>query len=199
MKGTEKIIAHIRADGDAEAKKIIDAASKQAEEKRAESFKAALSEYEKLMQSGNAECEDILSGSRRIAEMEAKKSVLSVKQEMISAAFDAAREEIVNMPRDKYTQFLARMAAEAAASGMEEIVLNARDKAEVGKSVCKAANELLSAKGTPGRLTVSEDTADISGGVIVRFGGIETNCSIDALIRQRRSGLSTEVAAALFE
>lgn len=199
MKGTEKIIAHIRADGDAEAKKIIDAASKQAEEKRAESFKAALSEYEKLMQAGNAECEDILSGSRRIAEMEAKKSVLSVKQEMISAAFDAAREEIVNMPRDKYTQFLARMAAEAAASGMEEIVLNARDKAEVGKSVCKAANELLSAKGTPGELTVSEDTADISGGVIVRFGGIETNCSIDALIRQRRSGLSTEVAAALFE
>lgn len=163
MKGTEKIIAHIRADGDAEAKKIIDAASKQAEEKRAESFKAALSEYEKLMQAGNAECEDILSGSRRIAEMEAKKSVLSVKQEMISAAFDAAREEIVNMPRDKYTQFLARMAAEAAASGMEEIVLNARDKAEVGKSVCKAANELLSAKGTPGKLTVSEDTADISG------------------------------------
>ncbi len=199
MKGTEKIIAHIRADGDAEAKKIIDAASKQAEEKRAESFKAALSEYEKLMQAGNAECEDILSGRRRIAEMEAKKSVLSVKQEMISAAFDAAREEIVNMPRDKYTQFLARMAAEAAASGMEEIVLNARDKAEVGKSVCKAANELLSAKGTPGKLTVSEDTADISGGVIVRFGGIETNCSIDALIRQRRSGLSTEVAAAMFE
>ena len=199
MKGTEKIIAHIRADGDAEAKKIIDAASKQAEDKRAESFKAALSEYEKLMQAGNAECEDILSGSRRIAEMEAKKSVLSVKQEMISAAFDAAREEIVNMPRDKYTQYLARMAAEAAASGMEEIVLNARDKAEVGKSVCKAANELLSAKGTPGKLTVSEDTADISGGVIVRFGGIETNCSIDALIRQRRSGLSTEVAAAMFE
>lgn len=199
MKGTEKIIAHIRADGDAEAKKIIDAASKQAEEKRAESFKAALSEYEKLMQAGNAECEDILSGSRRIAEMEAKKSVLSVKQEMISAAFDAAREEIVNMPRDKYTQFLARMAAEAAVSGMEEIVLNARDKAEVGKAVCKAANELLSAKGTPGKLTVSEETADISGGVIVRFGGIDTNCSIDALIRQRRSGLSTEVAAALFE
>lgn len=199
MKGTEKIIAHIRADGDAEAKKILDAAAKQAEEIRAASFKEALSEYERLMEAGNAECEDILSGSRRIAEMEAKKSVLSVKQEMISAAFDAAREEIVNMPRDKYTQFLARMAAEAAASGMEEIVLNARDKAEVGKSVCKAANELLSAKGTPGKLTVSEDTADISGGVIVRFGGIETNCSIDALIRQRRSGLSTEVAAAMFE
>ena len=199
MKGTEKIIAHIRADGDAQAKKIIDEASKQAEELRAESFKAALAEYEKLMQAGNAECEDILSGSRRIAEMEAKKSVLSVKQEMVASAFDAARSEIVNMPRDKYTQFLARMAADAASTGEEEILLNESDRKELGKAVCKAANELLSAKGVPGRLTLSEDTADISGGVIVRFGGIETNCSIDALIRQRRSGLSTEVAAAMFE
>ncbi len=199
MKGTEKIIAHIRADGDAEAKRIIDAASKRAEEIRAESFKEALSEYEKLMQTGNTECEDILSGSRRIAEMEAKKSVLSVKQEMVASAFDAAREEIVNMPRDEYAQFLARMAADAATIGEEEMLLNEADKKELGKAVCKAANELLSAKGVPGRLTLSEDTADISGGVIVRFGGIETNCSIDALIRQRRSGLSTEVAAVLFE
>ncbi len=199
MKGTEKIIAHIRADGDAEAKRIIDAASKQAEEIRAESFKEALSEYEKLMQTGNTECEDILSGSRRIAEMEAKKSVLSVKQEMVASAFDAAREEIVNMPRDEYAQFLARMAADAATIGEEEMLLNEADKKALGKAVCKAANELLSAKGVPGRLTLSEDTADISGGVIVRFGGIETNCSIDALIRQRRSGLSTEVAAVLFE
>lgn len=199
MKGTEKIIAHIRADGDAQAKKIIDEASKQAEELRAESFKAALAEYEKLMQAGNAECEDILSGSRRIAEMEAKKSVLSVKQEMVASAFDAARSEIVNMPRDKYTQFLARMAADAASTGEEEILLNESDRKELGKAVCKAANELLSAKGVPGRLILSEDTADICGGVIIRCGGIETNCSIDALIRQCRSGLSTEVAAVLFE
>ena len=199
MKGTEKIIAHIRADGDAQAKKIIDEASTQAEELRAESFKAALAEYEKLMQAGNAECEDILSGSRRIAEMEAKKSVLSVKQEMVASAFDAARSEIVNMPRDKYTQFLARMAADAASTCEEEILLNESDRKELGKAVCKAANELLSAKGVPGGLTLSEDTADICGGVIIRCGGIETNCSIDALIRQCRSGLSTEVAAVLFE
>lgn len=199
MKGTEKIIAHIRADGDAEAKKITEAASKQAEEIRAESFKKALEEYEKLMQSGNAECEDILSGSRRIAEMEAKKSVLALKQEMVSSAFDAACGEIVNMPRDKYTQFLARMAAEASSNGQEEILLNESDRKELGRAVCKAANELVAEKGLHGGLTLSEDTADISGGLIVRFGGIETNCSIDALIRKLRGALSAEVAAVLFE
>lgn len=199
MKGTEKIIAHIKADGEAEAQKIVAAAKQQAEAVRAESFKAALAEHDGIVAAGNAECQSILSGSRRIAEMEAKKSVLALKQEMVEAAFAAARGAIADMPRDKYTQFLARMAAEAATTGEEELILNPADRAEVGKAVCKAANELASAKGIPGKLSLSEETADIAGGVIVRFGGIETNCSIDALIRQRRSGLSTDVAAVLFE
>ncbi len=199
MKGTEKIIAHIRADADTAAKKTIDEAAAEAEKIRAESFKAALTEYERLIKQGDAECEDILSGSRRIAEMEAKKSVLAVKQEMIEAAFRAARERMLNMPREDYAQFLARMAASASANGTEEIVLNARDKAELGKAVCKKANELLTAEGKLGKLTLSEDTADISGGVIVRFGGIETNCGIDALIRQQRSALAAPVAQLLFE
>lgn len=199
MKGTEKIIAHIRADADTAAKKTIDEATAEAEKIRAESFKQALSEYERLMQQGNAECEDILGGSRRIAEMEAKKGVLAVKQEMIEAAFEAAREKIINMPREDYVRFLARWAFEASTDGTEEIVLNARDKTELGKTVCKAANELLAAAGKPGKLTVAEDTADIAGGVIVRFGGIETNCSVDALIRQQRSALAAPVAQLLFE
>ncbi len=199
MKGTEKIIAHIQTDADTAAKKTIDEAAAEAEKIRAESFEAALAEYEKLMQQGNAECEDILSGSRRIAEMEAKKSVLAVKQEMVEAAFQAARESIINMPREDYEQFLARMAASGSVNGTEEIVLNARDKAELGKAVCKKANELLAAAGKLGKLTLSEDTADISGGVVVRFGGIETNCSVDALIRQQRSALATPVAQLLFE
>ncbi len=199
MKGTEKIIAHIQADADTAAKKTIDRAAAEAEKIRAESFKAALTEYEGLIKQGDAECEDILSGSRRIAEMEAKKSVLAVKQEMVEAAFRAARERIINMPREDYVQFLARMAASASADGTEEIVLNACDKAELGRAVCKRANELLAADGKLGKLTLSEDTADISGGVIVRFGGIETNCSIDALIRQQRSALTAPVAQLLFE
>ena len=199
MKGTEKIIAHIQADGDAEAKRIIDEASAEAESIRAESFKLALEEHEKLLRQGEAECEDILSGSRRIADMEAKKSVLALKQEMVEAAFEAAKAYIAELPREQYAEFLARMASEASESGTEELVLNASDKAELGKAVCKRANEKLAASGKLGKLTLSEDTADISGGVIVRFGGIETNCSIDALVRQQRNALATEVAQVLFE
>lgn len=199
MKGTEKIIEHIKAEGEAAAKKVLDAAAAQAEEIRAEGFKTALEEHEKLLTAGKAECEEIVSSSRRMAQMEAKKGVLAVKQELVEDAFDAALGRIVDMPAEQYTEFLARMAADAAADGTEEIVLNARDRENVGKAVCKAANELLSSRGKTGKLTVSEDTANISAGVIVRFGGIETNCSADAIIRQQRAALATPVAQILFE
>lgn len=199
MKGTEKIIARIRADGDAEAKRILDEAAAQAEKLRAESFNAALAEHKRLTNAGAADCENIISSGMRTADMEAKKSILALKQELVTETFDAAAAEIRSMPREDYVAFLARMAASASATGTEELVLSEQDRSEVGKDVCKAANELLRSAGRQGGLTVSEDTADISGGVIVRHGGIETNCSIDALIRQRRSGLSAEVAAMLFE
>ena len=97
--------------------------------------------------------------SRRIADMEAKKSVLALKQEMVEAAFEAAKAYIAELPREQYTEFLARMASEASENGTEELVLNASDKAELGKAVCKRANEKLAAAGKLGKLTLSEDTA----------------------------------------
>lgn len=199
MKGTEKIIAHIEAEAKTEAQTVLAKAAEEAEQIRASYFNAALAEHKKLVEAGKAECEDLVARQKRMAEMEARKSVLALKQEMVSSVFDAARKELAELPEEKYVAFLARMAAEASSNGMEELVLNARDKAGCGKAVCKAANALLSAKGLPGKLSLSEDTADIAGGLVLRHGGIEVNCGVDTLIEQQRGSLSATVAAELFE
>lgn len=199
MKGTEKIIAHIEAEANAEAQTVLAKAAKDAEQIRASYFNKALAEHQRLVDAGKAECEDLVTRQKRMAEMESKKSVLALKQEMVAEAFDEARREVAELPAEKYVAFLARMASDAASSGMEEIVLNEKDKANHGKAVCKAANELLAAKGVPGKLTVSEDSADIAGGLLLRHGGIEVNCAVDTLIEQQRGSLSAKVAAVLFE
>ena len=143
--------------------------------------------------------EDLVARQKRMAEMEARKSVLALKQEMVAAVFEEARRELSGLPGEEYVAFLAKMASEAASSGTEELLLNERDKAASGKAVCKAANALLTAKGMHGGLTLSEDTADIAGGLILRQGGIEVNCAVDTLIEQQRGSLSAQVAAELFE
>ena len=199
MKGTERIIAHIEAEAKAEAQTVLAKAAEEAQQIRASYFKTALTEHKRLVDEGKAECEDLVARQKRMAEMEAKKSVLALKQEMVAAVFEAARSELAGRPGEEYVAFLAKMAAEAASSGTEELLLNARDKAEYGKAVCKAANELLTAKGIHGGLTLSEDTADIAGGLILRHGGIEVNCAVETLIEQQRGSLSAQVAAVLFE
>lgn len=199
MKGTEKIIAHIEAEAKKEADAILAAAEAEAKAIREEYAAKAEAECARISESGKAECADIVARAKRMGEMESKKGILAVKQEMVSEAFAEACGAILSMPAEDYVVFLAQLAAEASSNGMEEVVFNAKDKAECAKEVCKKANELIAAKGGIGKLTVSEDTADIAGGLIIRQGGIEANCSIEKMIEQSRSSMSAEVAAVLFE
>jgi len=93
--------------------------------------------------------------------MEARKSVLALKQEMVDAAFAAALDKICTMPQADYVAYLAKLAAQAATTGTETLVFNAKDQAACGQAVVDAANALLAQQGKPGRLTMSQATRDL--------------------------------------
>ena len=124
--------------------------------------------------------------------MEARKSVLAVKQDMVAKSFDLAREKIASMPADKYVAFLAGLVEKAGAAGDEEIILSARDRGAIGEALLKAVN----AGGKSMKLSAEE--RDIAGGLILRHGNVETNCSIDLLMEMCRGELAGKVADVLF-
>ena len=130
----------------------------------------------------------------RIARMEAKKGVLALKQQMVGEAFDKAFDMLVSMPEAEYTTFLAKLAAKASATGDEEVVLNARDRAAVGEKVVSAANALI----PNGKLTLSADTGAFAGGLILRRGSVEANCTVELLIELARGEMSSDIAKVLF-
>ena len=86
------------------------------------------------------------------------------------------------------------VAKNAAVTGEEKIVLNARDKAAVGEAVVKAANEALGG----GRLTLAEETGDFAGGLILRRENIEVNCTAELLVKVCRDEMSAKMADVLF-
>ena len=92
---------------------------------------------------------------------------------------------------------LAALAAEAA-SGGEEMLLSEADAAAVGAEVVEKANAALAAAGKKAQLKLSAETRDIAGGLILRAGDIEVNCSIDALLSLNREALAAQVAGILF-
>ena len=194
MKGTEKIIAHIQADADAQANAII----RQAEEKCAgirEGYEQKAKEaYAEKIRAGVKANQDRLDSMDRLAKMEGRKAILALKQDMVNESFALAAEKLVNLPEEQYVAFLAKLAASSSVTGDEQIVLNARDRKAVGEKVVAAAN----AKLKNGRLTLSPDSGDFKGGLILRRENIEVNCTAELLVDLCRDEMAAELAGVLF-
>jgi V/A-type H+-transporting ATPase subunit E len=193
MKGTEKIIAHIEADALAQADAVLGEARQRCEAIKARFDEKAARLYSDRIREGVKACQDQEDSALRISRMEARKSVLSVKQEMVEKSFDLAVQQIVALPDEKYTAFLANLVKKAGPAGDEEIILNAADRARVGEALIKAVN----ADGA--KMKLSDETRDIKGGLILRRGSIETNCSVELLVELCRGELSAKLADVLFD
>ena len=78
MKGTEKILAHIRSDAQSQADAILAKAEEQAAQIRAEYDKQAAQVYAEKVRAGTKACQDQMDSVQRIANMEAKKTLITV-------------------------------------------------------------------------------------------------------------------------
>ena len=196
MNGIEKITGRIEADAQEQAKAIAAEAEARCAEIRADYDKQAQDQYWARVRV--KACEDRVQRMGRLAEMEARKSVLALKQEMVDAAFAAALDKICTMPQADYVAYLAKLAAQAATTGTETLVFNAKDQAACGQAVVDAANALLAQQGKPGRLTMSQATRDLRAGFVLQQGDIEVNCAVETIAELCRSDLAAQVAEVLF-
>ena len=66
------------------------------------------------------------------------------------------------------------------------------------EAAVQLANEQLEKAGRPAKLTLSAETRPMRGGVVLKNGLVETNCSIGTLVDGLRPELSGKVAGRLF-
>ncbi len=199
MNGIEKITERIKTDALAEMRATEAATKAQCGEILAGYKEKAQNTYWKIVSEGKLEAERLVELSKNSAQTESKKRMLQLKQEMVSAAFEGAGKKLAELPKGEYVKFLVSLAVQASATGREKIVLSSADRDKCGEELVSAANAALKADGKTGELTLSDETRNISGGLILSNGKIETNCSIETLIDLRRNELSGEVARILFE
>ena len=194
MKGTEKIIAHIQADAAAQADAILAQAEQQCAEIREGYERKAKDAYAEKIRAGVKANQDRLESVERLARMEGRKSVLALKQDMVSKSFDLAVDKLVDLPEEQYVELLAKLAAQASVTGDEQVVLNARDREKIGPAVVAAANARLS----DGKLTLSDEVGAFRGGLLLRRGSIEANCTVELLVELCRGDMAAELAKVLF-
>lgn len=198
MNGIDKITARIEADAVAEAAALAQETQSRCAQIAADAEKQAQERYWLRVREGMKSVEDRAARLASTADMEAKKSILAFKQETVASAFDAAKAQLLSMPKAEYAAFLADKAAAASVSGDEELIFNAKDRESCGADVTAAANAALAAAGKTAALTMAAETGDFCGGLIVRRGSVTTNCTVDALLEQARETMAGEIAALLF-
>ena len=227
MNGIDKITQRIGADTQAEIDRILADAAVQAE-----------AAADKFRTQAEAEDRDLLAKSERAAaereerlvsaaQMEARKTLLTAKQEMVEKTSALALEKLCSMPDERYAEILAGLLVKASSTGQEEVIFSPEDRARVGKAAVAKANEALAksvapelpkelteskvgaiinkvaagvsaiAQGTA-MLTLSEETRPIHGGFILKNGNIEVNCTFDTLVRLQKAETAGAVAKKLF-
>ena len=227
MNGIEKITGQIGADAQKEIDALLQQAREQAAEITSRYEAQARAQAEAILSRGERDAAARKERLVDAARLEGRKALLQAKQDMVGRAFDLALEKLSSLPEEEYVALLARLAVSAARTGREQVILSQRDRSRYGKQVVTRANELLAREVAPrlpeeltssragavldkvvarstavlagmGMLTLAEETRPMAGGLVLRDGRVETNCSFEALIYLQRDALSAQVAKVLF-
>lgn len=193
MNGIENIIARIEADAQKACEDIRSESARQAEaigaDYRAQAEQAAAEVLERGRQQAQLQEERLVNAAR----LEQKKELLAAKQALVEEAFLRAQAQLAALPEQQRIDLLARLAASASVTGREQLIFSDADRASIGAQVVEKANRLCSSA-----LTLAEETRRMAGGVILKDARIETNCSFEALLHQKREQLTAQVAETLF-
>ncbi|MBQ9761037.1 MAG: V-type ATP synthase subunit E [Clostridia bacterium] len=221
MTGLNKITDRILADARTEADRIIEEAEADAARIKAEYQSRAKEITDVLTAETERMAMDTATRARSSADTQKRNFVLQCKSDLVDSVFDETLKGMQTLEGEKYISLLAGLLTASLLEQIEaektsrtlygeedaldpeayEVILNMRDRDRYGRSVVEAACGKLYGKIPPeklARLKLASTTAPIDGGLILRCGSVESNCSFALLFAELRRELEAEVGQALF-
>ncbi|MCC8027012.1 MAG: V-type ATP synthase subunit E [Clostridium sp.] len=196
MAGLDKIIGQIEEESKAAAARTIEAARAEAEKILETARKEAEAECADIERRSAQAVANILERGKSAAELKKRGSLLAEKQKLIGDTIARAKEELKNMEAEAYFDMILKLAVKSAQSGEGEILFSAKDLARLPQGFEEKLNAAL--KGRGAALRISGDARDIDAGFVLTYGGIEENCSIDALFDSAHELLQDKAQEILF-
>lgn len=194
MNGLEKIVARMEADTQAACDALAASAAENAAAILRDCQVQADAAAQDSAQRAAAQATEHLEHLNGSSQLACRQRVLAAKQQLIDEAFARTAQALTALPQAAYIDLLASLAAENG-SGDEELLLSKPDRDAVGAAVVEAAN----AKKPGAAFRLSEETRDTGGGLVLRRGRVELNCSFTEKLRQLRQEESSAVAQLLFD
>ncbi len=185
----EKIIA----EAEQERKSLLKEAEENKKNLLDEAEKKALELKEQIEEKLAKEAPLVEKRREAVANLDVQKLMLGAKQKLIERAFQKSAEHLTSLSYDEYRRFMGNLLEKAVETGGEDLLLG-EDETSLDRSWVDDFNGR-----TGHHLNLYEEkTSRGKRGFILRNGRIETNCTVEMLIRSLRGDLETNVAERLF-
>ena len=190
MTSSEKILAGIAGEAKTEAEKITAEAEKQAAEITAAAKAEAETDAGKIRAAAEKKAELIINSGKSSAGLLKRDTALNCRRGLIEKALITVADTVNAYGDKEYFDFLLTLIKKEKLNGKGEVYLSVKDKA---RDIAAFKSELSALD-----LTLSDTFADINGGFILKYGDIQINGELSALIHEKRDVLTDELNKALF-
>ena len=221
MNGLERITEKILTEAREEAARILSSAEAECSRIREEYAARADDIRARLSAEAERTGTDMIAQAKATAATQKRNLLLETQSQLIDEVFALALSQVSQQEGESYVEILAGLLSAALVEQVEaeeisrtlygeedamapeayEILLSARDLERYGKDVLDAVRKKLGTKlekTTLDKLVLSKQTLNVNGGLVLRGGNIEANCSLSLLFSQLREELEAEVSHALF-
>lgn len=191
MNGLEAILNRIMTDAEDRIRDIREQADARCAEILEQAGQEATRITDDARRKAAEQSETLFRRSESLSSLEARKSILAGRQALIDETIDQAASRLAAMPDAEKSRLYHRLLMESA-GGNETVVFAGQDMA-LARQLLETVNR---EKGW--NLVLDSNPGMFSGGMILRKDLIETNLTVDLLIRSRRPELVSLAAKALF-
>ena len=191
MTGLENIVSIIRQDAQSEAEAIIAKAQAEADKIIDKARAEAQEKSTQLTKGGSDKANDIIERAESAAQLETKKALLFSKQHLLKSVIDEAKLQLEGLEDKEYFDVLIHLAKKYSAQKDGFMLLNANDLGRLPADFEKKIQEI-------GNITIKKEPANIKNGFLLIYGGIDINCTFDALFEDSAEALQDIVSDILF-
>ena len=189
----DDITAKILSDATEHATKLVSDATAEALRLKTQAEQASEKNKESMAELCAKDSLELRHRMHSLAELEARKMRLAAKQQAVAEVIETAVERLSNMEQEEYISLLAKKIAEAGIN-QGQLLLNERDRKNIGTKLVATANKLLG----NGKLTLSEQCINAKGGFVIRAGTLDINSTIETLVHSKKESFASSVVATLF-
>lgn len=219
MTGLEKIIERIEQEARERASAILQHSEEECTALAKEYATRAEQTRERMEREGMETIESMVNAARAQSEKTHTELLQSARRALLDEAFDRAKRELCDTDYGKYRELLCALLVSALLEqhraeqqsieyGDEveefarfEVLFNEKDRASLGAQVVADARRTVERRigaGKAAKLTLGEQSVDIDGGLVLRFGDVELNCTLAVLMADIRRELEGRVSDILF-